>query len=528
MKEVDAVVVGAGFGGLYMIHKLRELGFSVQGFERGDDVGGTWYWNRYPGARCDVESLDYSFSFDPQLEQEWEWTERFATQPEIERYLVHVADRYDLRPSIRFGTTVERAKWSDEARRWHVETDKGEAVDARFLILATGSLSAAKAPDIEGVDSFKGEVVQTSSWHEGISYAGKNVGVIGTGSTGIQAIPMIAREAASLTVFQRTPTFTVPARNAPLSKEAIDSHKARYPELREGARQTYAGWFPVRTGKKAAELSPEELESAYEEAWRRGGPGISSTVEDMMVDTEANESLAEFFRRKIRETVKDPERASGLIPTGFPIGSKRLAVDTDYYETFNLPNVHLKDLRKTPLKRIVPEGVETSDGVTPVDMLVLATGFDAITGSFLRIDIDNGEGLTLRRKWEAGPLTYLGLMSEGFPNLFFIAGPGSPSVLSNMVVSIEQHVEWIADCLVDLKRRGVDRIEATQEAEEKWVKRCNDSAAGTLFMSGQSWYLGANVPGKPRVFMPFIGGVGNYRRICDKVKADDYAGFALN
>ena len=526
MSTVDAVVVGAGFGGLYMIHKLRGLGFSVQGFERGGDVGGTWYWNRYPGARCDVESLDYSFSFDPELEQEWEWTERFATQPEIQRYLSHVADRFDLRRSIRFGTGVAEARWREADRRWRVETEAGDAIDARFLILATGSLSAAKAPDIAGLADFAGEVLHTPAWPDDADLAGKRVGVIGTGSSGIQAIPRIAEVARSLVVFQRTPSFTVPARNAPLEREAVTGHKARYRELREAARNTGPGTIFASTGKKAAELAEAEREAAFEDAWTRGGPGFSATVTDMIIDSEANAVAADFVRRKIRDTVKDPATADSLTPKDYPIGSKRLAVDTDYYETFNRDNVTLKDLRKTPLERIVPEGVKTSDGVTPLDTLVLATGFDAMTGSFTRIAITGATGATLKEKWAAGPLTYLGLMSEGFPNLFLIAGPGSPSVLSNMVASAEQHVEWIANCLADLRACGYERIAAEPEAEAQWVARVNAAAAKTLYMAGNSWYVGANVPGKPRVFMPFVGGVHTYRRICDKVAAEDYAGFA--
>jgi cyclohexanone monooxygenase len=526
MRQVDAVVVGAGFGGLYMVHKLRGLGFEVQGFERGSDVGGTWYWNRYPGARCDVESLYYSYSFDPELEQEWEWTERFATQPEILRYLSHVADRYDLRPSFQFDTSVAAARWSAGDRRWIVQTGVGDEIAALFLILATGSLSAVKPPDIAGVEDFAGPVLHTSSWPDDVDLSGKRVGVIGTGSSGIQAIPMIAAQAAHLTVFQRTASFTVPARNAPLAPEAIADYKSRYRELREAARNSSPGTYFASTGKRAAEFTPEERETAFEQAWAYGGPSFSATVTDMILDRDANASAADFVRRKIGATVADPDTARSLTPTGFPIGSKRLAVDTDYYETFNRPNVTLKDLRRTPLTRIVAEGVETSDGVTPLDVLVLATGFDAMTGSFTRIRIEGEGGVTLKDKWSAGPLTYLGLMSQGFPNLFLIAGPGSPSVLSNMVLSVEQHVEWIADCLADMRAKGLRAIEPEPEAEQAWVARVNAGAAKTLYMEGDSWYLGANVPGKPRVFMPFIGGVHTYRRICDEVAANDYAGFA--
>lgn len=523
---VDAVVVGAGFGGLYMVHKLRGLGFSVQGFERGSDVGGTWFWNRYPGARCDVESMDYSYSFDAQLEQDWNWTERFATQPEILKYISHVADRFDLRRSYRFDTAIKAARWDEAGNRWQVETAAGDTLEARFLILATGSLSAAKTPDIEGLADFAGEVISTPHWPDGVNLAGKDVGVIGTGSSGIQAIPVIAEQARSLTVFQRTPSFSVPARNAPLTNEAIAAHKARYPELRAAARDTSPGTVFASTGKRAHELSEAEREAALEAAWDRGGPGFSHTIVDMMLDESTNKLVADFVGRKIRTIVKDPETAASLTPTDYPIGSKRIAVDTDYFATFNRDNVTLKDLRKTPLKRIVPDGVETADGVTKIDTLVLATGFDAVTGSFLAIDIAGVDCTLLRDKWAAGPVTYLGLMSHGFPNLFLVAGPGSPSVLSNMVMSAEQHVEWIADCLVDMRNKGLARIEAEEAAENGWVERANATAAKTLFMKGNSWYLGANVPGKPRVFMAYIGGVHTYRRICDNVVEQGYAGFA--
>ena len=406
-----------------------------------------------------------------------------------------------------------------------METADGGSLEARFLILATGSLSDAKTPDIEGLGDFAGEIVSTPNWPDDVAFEGKRVGVIGTGSSGIQAIPVIAEAAGHVTVFQRTPSFTVPARNAPLTSEAIASHKARYQQLRAEARETGPGTKFASTGKRLHELSDAEREAALEEAWSRGGPGFSHTIVDMMLDEETNRKVADFVRRKIKAIVKDPETAASLLPLDYPIGSKRIAVDTDYYATFNRDNVALKDLRKTPLVRITPDGVETTDGVTPIDTLVLATGFDAMTGSFLKIDIAGADGSLLRDKWAAGPVTYLGLMSHGFPNLFMIAGPGSPSVLSNMVLSAEQHVEWIADCLVDMRVRGLELIDADEKAESDWVERVNASADKTLFMKGNSWYLGANVPGKPRVFMAFIGGVHVYRRICENVVAQGYAGF---
>ena len=525
-STVDAVVVGAGFAGLYMLHRLREAGFSVQGFEIGEDVGGTWYWNRYPGARCDVESIDYSFSFDPDLEQEWNWTERFATQPEIRRYLQHVADRFALRPLIQFNTRVEASRWSEDIKRWRVRTDAGEIVEARFLILATGSLSAAKVPDIPGVDSFAGDLLHTASWPEdGYDFTGKRVGVIGTGSSGIQAVPLIAQQAGHLTVFQRTPSFTVPARNAKLTDDYVADVKRRYREHRAAVRGTAPGVIWETKGQPALAVSEEEREAAYEAAWQRGGPGFPATFTDLIIDAQSNRTAADFIRSKIRQLVNETETAASLCPQDYPIGSKRIAVDTDYYATFNRPNVTLTDLRKDPLVEIVPNGVHTASGLVEIDTLVLATGFDAMTGSFLRIDVRNAEGRSLADKWSAGPRTYLGLMSEGFPNFFIIAGPGSPSVLNDMVLSIEQHVEWVADCVVALREAGQERIEPTAEAEDNWVQRLNVAASKTLYISGNSWYLGANVPGKPRVFMPYIGGVASYRRICDRVVDNNYSGF---
>lgn len=526
---VDAVVVGAGFAGLYMLHKLRSEGFSVQGFETGSDVGGTWFWNRYPGARCDVESLDYSYGFDPALEQDWNWTERFATQPEILRYLMYVADRFNLRPLIRFDTRVLGARWNPNDARWQVTTNDGEQVNARFLILATGSLSAAKAPDIPGLDNFEGEVLHTAAWPvDGADLSGKRVGVIGTGSSAIQAIPLLAKEAAHLTVFQRTPAFTIPARNRPLTAEEVAERKATYRAHRQAVRRTVPGVLWESSGKAAFDLTDEERLELYERAWERGGPGLAATVTDAIVNEASNDTLADFARGKIREIVADPHVADALTPTGFPIGSKRLAVDTDYYATFNRANVTLKDLRKFPLEQVEAGGVRTRDGLTALDVIILATGFDAMTGSFLRIEIENGSGLTLREKWSAGPRTFLGILSSGFPNLFFIAGPGSPSVLSNMVLSIEQHVEWISELILDMRNRRCDTVSADTGSEDMWVDRVNAAAAKTLYMKGDSWYLGANVVGKPRVFMPFIGGVAAYREFCENVAAEGYRGLLFS
>jgi len=527
--EFDAIVVGAGFAGLYMIHKLRGSGLRVLGVERGGGVGGTWYWNRYPGARCDVESMDYSFGFDEALQQEWCWTERYATQPEILRYLNHVADRFDLRPIIRFETAVTEAHWDEAGRRWVVGTSSSAALSARFLILATGSLSAAKSPDVPGVGSFAGRILRTSDWpDERVDFSGERVGVIGTGSSAIQAIPHIACSAAHLTVFQRTPAFTIPAHNAPLTDAAIAERKSSYAAYRRRARETSPGVIWPSSGRSALELDAAEVRRVFEAAWDYGGAAFAAAFTDFITDTRANEMAADFVRDKIRAVVADPEVAERLTPRGFPIGSKRLAVDTDYYATFNRKNVKLVDLRSSPIDCIDPGGVRTTTGHVKLDTIVLAIGFDAMTGSFLSAGVRGVDGLSLREAWRAGPRTYLGLMTSHFPNMFMIAGPGSPSVLSNMVLSIEQHVEWIGALISSMFQAGETRIEAKTSAQDEWVERVNAVAARTLYMKGDSWYLGANVTGKPRVFMPFVGGVRVYREICESARENNYEGFVLS
>jgi cyclohexanone monooxygenase len=528
-NDLDAVVVGAGFAGLYMLHRLRGLGLSVQVFEAGDGVGGTWYWNRYPGARCDVESMDYSYSFCDELQQEWTWTERYAAQPEILKYINHVADRFDLRRDIKFSTRVTSAVFDDARGRWTVQTDRGDRVSARFCIMATGCLSDAQVPDIKGRESFAGPWYHTGRWpHGGVDFAGQRVGVIGTGSSAIQSIPIIARQARQLVVFQRTPNYSMPAHNAALDREYERRVKAGYAEFRRQARESRIGFVVERSGDSALAAAPDEREREYEKRWRRGGLGFSAAYADILTSQEANDTAAEFFRKKIHAIVRDPEVAAALTPADYPLGTKRLCVDTDYYATFNRDNVSLVDLRKTPIEAITPHGVRTTAAEYTVDSLVFATGFDAMTGALLKMDIRGRGGLALRDKWAAGPRTYLGLAIAGFPNLFTITGPGSPSVLSNMIVSIEQHVDWIADCLRQLRAQDRQRIEATAEAEEAWVTHVNDVGHMTLYPRAKSWYMGANVPGKPRIFMPYIGGVGVYRQKCDEVASAGYAGFTLS
>jgi cyclohexanone monooxygenase len=525
----DVVVVGAGFAGMYMLHKLRGLGLSVRVYEQGGDVGGTWYWNRYPGARCDVESMQYSYSFSDELQQEWDWSERYAPQPEILKYANHVADRFKLRRDIQLNTRVERAVFDENANTWSVTTSDGNSVSANYVVLATGCLSNARMPDIPGLSDFKGKVYHTGHWpHEPVDFTGLRVGVIGTGSSAIQSVPVIAEQASQLTVFQRTPNFSIPARNAALTPEEREAFRARYPEIRRFAREEARnGIYTEMPDRGALDDGDNERRSKYESRWARGGLTFMSVYNDLAIDKAANDTAANFVREKIAQIVKDPETARLLQPNNHPIGSKRICIDSDYYAAFNRSNVKLVDIRSNPIEQILPNAVRAGGKDYEVDALVLATGFDAMTGSVARIDIRGRDGQTLNQKWAAGPKTYLGLMSAGFPNLFIITGPGSPSVLSNMIVSIEQHVDWISDCIGYMRERGLATMEARQEAEENWVAHVNEVAHTTLYPQANSWYMGANIPGKPQIFMPYIGGVGAYRQICNDVAAKGYDGFAM-
>ena len=527
-SDVDAVIVGAGFAGLYMLHRLRGLGMSARVYEAGSGVGGTWYWNRYPGARCDTESIEYSFSFSDELQQEWSWSERYASQPEILRYSNHIADRFDLRRDIQFETRVTSAIFDDVTSRWEIRTDKGERVLAQFCVMATGCLSAGQVPAFEGLDTFQGEWRHTGSWpHQGVDFTGKRVGVIGTGSSGIQSIPIIARQAAHLFVFQRTPNFSIPAWNGPLDPEFEQQVKAHYAEYRQKARTSRRGYVIPFNEKSALAAGSEERQQEYQARWDLGGLHILTAFNDLYTSKEANDTAAEFVRAKIRETVHDPDVAKRLLPWDHPIGSKRICVDTTYYETYNRENVTLVDLREAPIENITPNGLRTRDAAYDLDSIVFATGFDAMTGALFNIDIRGRAGTRLKDKWADGPRTYLGLLTAGFPNLFTVTGPGSPSVLSNMMVSIEQHIDWIADCVEYLCERDMRCIEATVEAEDDWVEHVNEVANSTLYPSANSWYVGANVPGKPRIFLPYVGGVGAYRQTCADVAAKGYEGFTF-
>lgn len=521
-------MVGAGFAGLYALHKFREQGHSVRVFEAAPEMGGTWYFNRYPGARCDVESLDYCYSFSDELQQEWTWSEKYASQAEILEYINWVADKLDLRDGITFNTRVLATVLDEDTLTWTVTTDSGEVVTARFVVLATGPLSSPLTPDIPGLDTFAGDVYHTAHWpHGGVDFTGKRVAVIGTGSSGIQSIPLIAEQAVQLYVFQRTPNYSVPAGNRPLTAEEITQAKATYDERRRMSWRSGGGSPHLAHPKLTMEVTPEEREEAFEKRWQLGGVLFSKTFSDQMIDFEANEEARKFYERKIRAVIEDPEVAELLIPNDHPIGTKRICTDTNYFQTFNRPNVELISVRKTPIEAVEATGIVTSQARYDVDALVLATGFDAMTGTLAKIDIVGRGGQRLVDDWTDGPRTYLGLGVDGFPNLFLVSGPGSPAVLANMVLHAEAHINWIADAIGYLDQRELAAIEATTDAVDNWIAECNRRADATLFPRANSWYMGANVPGKPRVFMLFIGGFGAYLDICSEVADAGYKGFDL-
>jgi len=530
VETADALIVGAGFTGLYQLHSLRDkLGMKALVLEAADGVGGTWYWNRYPGARCDSESHSYCYYFSRELLEEWEWSERYPGQEEIRRYLNYVADRFDLRRDIRLSDRVISARFDDAATLWHVETESGKRYAARFLITGVGCLSSANLPDIPGLEDFGGAWYHTGQWpHEGVDFRGKRVGQIGTGSTGIQAAPVIAETAAHLTVFQRTANYSIPARNAPLTEEFKRYLKDHRDEIHE-IMLSNANGHPFRIEERlAASVSEEERQAIYEEAWEKGGLRFRAVFKDLLADKAANDTASDFIRTKIREIVKDPETAELLSNLDHPFATKRPPIDSGYFETFNRDNVSLVDIRSDPIQRITETGIETGKAQYDLDIIVFATGFDAITGPLLRLNIRGKNGIALKDAWAEGPKTYLGLQIAGFPNLFTVTGPGSPSVLTNMPVSIEQHVDWITDCIAHMRETGKTRIEATEKAAEDWVAETNRAADATLLpLANSSWYLGANVPGKPRVFMPYAGGLQHYRARCNAVAAAGYEGFVL-
>ena len=529
-KTIDAVIVGAGFAGMYTLYRMRQANLKAHVYEAGDNVGGTWYWNRYPGARCDVESMEYSYSFDAGLQQDWQWSERYATQPEILAYANYVADQFDLRRDISFNTRVTALEYDESTKQWLVKTDEGSPLKARFCIMATGCLSSINQPEFDGLKDFHGATYHTGQWpHEGVDFTGKTVGIIGTGSSAIQSIPLIAKQAKHLTVFQRTPNFSIPAHNQDLDPEFIEEIKNDYENFRNENRQMFGGFGARRPAYEDSVWDADEKmrRDRFEERWALGGLGFLRSFGDLSQSVEANDLAAEFVRSKIREIVQDPKVAETLCPTGV-IGCKRLCVDTNYYATFNKGNVKLVDIKNTPIERLTKAGLVTGGREFEFDAIIFATGFDAMTGTLLSIDVEGRSGLKLREKWAAGPRTYLGVSIASFPNFFTISGPGSPSVLSNMIVTIEQHVNWIMDCVEFMQSKGLTAIEANTDAEDAWVKLGNDLADMTLMPQCNSWYLGANVPGKPRIFMPFVGGIPMYFETCDRIAKNGYEGFSLS
>ena len=527
-NEVDAIVVGAGFAGLYMLHRLRKAGLSARLIETGKDVGGAWYWNRYPGLRCDVESIDYQYQFSDEIERGWDWPERYSKGPVIQKYLSYVADTLDLRRDILFETTAKAATFDEDTQTWLVETDRGGTFRTTYFILAVGPLTSVNTPPFAGMEEFKGRLFHTARWpQQPVDFTGRRVGIIGTGSSGVQSIPIIAQEAAALTVFQRTPAFSMPAENYVLSAEEIRKKHAQFPHDRQVRRTSAGGMSWMLSQRSALEVSDEEREAEFERCWTLGGFAFLQCFNDILVKQEANDLAAEFVKRKIRAKVNDPETAAALTSQTYPIGAKRPCLDTNYYETFNLPHVKLVDLRKAPLERFCAEGVITGGQVHAFDDIVLATGFDAVTGAVLKLQITGKDGLLLGDVWSSGPQTYLGVAVAGFPNLFMIDGAQSPSIIVNAPPAIEQHVEWVGDCIEHMRRNGYTLIEATEQAQHDWVAHVDEVASYTLMTKADSWAMGANIPGKPRVYSFYLAGLDVYRNRCAAVAAGAYEGFRL-
>ena len=526
MKNVDVVVVGAGFSGLYLLYRLRKAGFSTRVFERGGGVGGTWYWNRYPGARCDVESLQYSYSFDEQLQQDWHWPEKFSAQPDILAYANYVADRFDLKKDIEFNVEVKGSWFDENSNRWKITTNTEEEINSQYFIMATGCISTTQIPNIKGLSDYIGNTFHTGDWpHEEVDFSGQSIAVIGTGSSGIQSIPVLAKQAKKLTVFQRTPNYSIPSQNEPMTKKYERSWKDVYSERRKEMRYSAHGSLKDLNDVPALSVDEDQRQELYTKRWAIGGTGFLGSFNDLLTNADANYTAAEYVRQQIKRVVNDKETAEILCPRSYPIGTKRICIDTGYFETYNRENVKLVDISKKPIQRLVADGIVVDDQLHPFDSIIFATGFDAMTGSIFNVDIKGRDGLALKDKWNAGPKTYLGLMSASFPNLFMITGPGSPSVKSNMIMSIEQHVDLVTETLLTMRSKGLSVVEPELEAENKWVDHVQEVANKTLFPQANSWYMGANIPGKPRLFMPYIGGVGAYRQICEEIVANNYRGF---
>ncbi|MDE1948029.1 MAG: NAD(P)/FAD-dependent oxidoreductase [Burkholderiales bacterium] len=514
-RPLDVIVVGAGFGGLYAVYKFREMGLQVQGFEAGGDVGGVWYWNRYPGARVDLPSIDYSFGFSKEIEQEWTWSEYFAAQPELMAYFDFVAKRLDLRRHFRFNTRVERAAWDEERQLWVVTTAQGERFEAPYCVMATGPLSVPKDPDIPGLDRFKGELYRAARWPQTpVGYAGKRIGVLGTGSTGIQIVQEIGPQAGELFVFQRTPSFTMPMRNRRLDPDYVAEVKRHYPGLREAARNSPNGGLRPASTRAFFSVTPEERRRLLEDAWRNGGLAVLGTFSDLLLNPEANEHVAEFLRERIGEVVADPVTAEALKPRGYPVFARRPCLDSSYYETYNLPQVHLVDCISDPIVEITEKGIRTNSGEVELDMLILATGYDGLTGALLAFDVVGRDGRSVNDKWSEGARSYMGLMMEGFPNLFMTTGPNGPAALANIVRISENDVDWIATLMTHMAKNGLGAVEPALEAENAWMDIVAALAGRTLVSQAKTWYVGANVAGKPQGLSLFTGGFTKYREYC--------------
>lgn len=527
----DVIVIGAGFSGLYMVHALTKSGFRVQAFEAAPDVGGTWYWNRYPGARCDSESLTYCYTFDEELCQDWTWTDRYPAGPEVLAYLQHVAERFKLRQHFKFNAKILSATYKEDTRRWEVTTTSGESVSAKFFISAVGNLSVPATPAVPGIEDYKGRWVHTGAWpDEPIDFTNKRVAVIGTGSSGIQISQSIAKTAGHLTVFQRTPTYTIPLRNMPLDPDIQRLWKSKYPDLIKTVRYSDGG-LPFYVGTKSLKnANPEEQRKGLQAGWNLGGFRFMFGIfNDIGSDHDANKVAADFVREQVDAIVKDPSTAALLKPTSYPLGAKRIPLQTDYYEIFNQGNVDLVDLLKNPITQMTANGLIAGSTEHEFDLVVFATGFEAVTGPLVHIDITGKNGQKLKNVWEDGPYSYLGLATPGFPNMFTVAGPGGPGLISNVPPTLEQHVEWVSGCINYLRDHKVDEIEASESSADEWIRHVHAEAKKTMYpYAPRSWYDGSSLTGKTRPFPIYTGGFGNYRKICDNVAADDYHGFIIH
>ena len=523
-EELDVIIVGAGFSGLYMLYKMRKMNLKALIIERASDAGGTWFWNRYPGARCDIESIEYSYSFSDELQQEWNWSNRYSDQSEILEYINYVVKKFNLKENIVFNTSVKSATFDENLKNWILETDS-KSYSSKFCVMATGTLSSIKQPNFDGLQNFKGDWYVTGEWpHEKLDFTSKKVAIIGTGSSAVQSIPVIAEEAKNLTVFQRSPNYTIPANNRPLTKKELSNAKSSYDQIREKAKYTRAGiGYNQFEERKLLDLSSEEIKKELNNRWKIGGQEIfTAGFTDVGVNVEANKIVADFVKSKIKEIVKDPNVAELLSPED-AIGCKRLCADTNYFETYNRENVELIDLNSNPINSITENGILTNDKEFKFDSIIFATGFDAMTGALQAIDITGKNGKKLKQVWKDGPKSFLGLLINGFPNLFTVTGPGSPSVLTNMMVAIEQHVEWISDCINFLSKSNLNEVEADELFQIEWMDHIEEVAKNTLRYTCNSWYVGANVPGKKRVFMPYAGGFGKYREKCDEIAENNYS-----